>query len=97
MGFTYKNFKVTNNNGKGFWVSLRELNYMLDKGIIIVDREKLEEYEATPVPELSILRMYDGYDSIDEMIEHPSDEGREICKKFVDAGKCVRDEIDRKH
>ena len=90
----YSNFKVTNNNGKGFWVSLRELNYMLQKGIITVGPAAMEEYMDTEIPELSLTRMYENYNMVDEMIYTPTEEDYKILGYFENAGKEVRKEID---
>ena len=94
MKLIYRNFKVTNNNGKGFWVSLRELNYMLQKGIIAVDPVALEEYMNTKIPELSLTRMYENYNIVDEMIYTPTEEDYKILGYFENAGKEVRKEIE---
>ena len=94
MRFIYRNFKVTNNNGKGFWVSLRELNYMLSKGIIMVDINMFEEYQDTEVPELSMLHMYDNYNMIEEMIYSPTEKDKREFQLFYEAGKRVREQLD---
>lgn len=93
MKLIYSNFKVTNNLGKGFWVSLRELNYMLNKGVISVDSDALEKYMDTVIPELSIAHMYDDYDMTDEMVLSPNDEDRRLFNVFYEAGKKLRREM----
>ena len=94
MKFLYKDFKVVNNNGKGFWVSLRELNYMLSNGIIQVEDNKLEEYKSTVIPELSIIRMYEDYDMTEEMQHDVSEEDRREAQLFYEAGKSLRNQLD---
>ena len=66
---------------------------MLDRKIIDVDPEKLTEYENTCVPEMSMMRMYEDYDLLDEMMYSPSEEDRRIHQKFYEAGKRVREEM----
>ena len=48
----------------------------------------------TEIPELSLTRMYENYNMVDEMIYTPTEEDYKILGYFENAGKEVRKEID---
>jgi len=84
-------FKTMLSNEKGVWVRVREISYLVDKGIIQVDQEALAEYADTPDPEFSELIKNDSAEG------HMQDAlGRELSetdKAFMEAGKRVADSI----
>ena len=49
------NFKSMLSNGSGVWIRVREINYLIDKGIITVDKDALKEYVDQRDPEYEAL------------------------------------------
>ena len=52
--FKMGDFKLTTGNSKGIWVRMRELNMMVDMGVITVDPKKLDKYKDTRIKALSL-------------------------------------------
>ncbi len=48
-------FKSTFSNGRGVWVRVREINYLIQKGIIYVDMEALKNFTDNNDEEFNAL------------------------------------------
>ncbi|MBQ9010566.1 MAG: hypothetical protein IJ088_14760 [Clostridia bacterium] len=72
-------------NERGAWVRVRELNYLIGKGIITVDEEALREYVDREDEEFNaMIRSDSEEDRISEML------GRELTdtdRQFYEAAK----------
>lgn len=84
-------FKTMLANEKGVWVRVREISYLVDKGIIQVDQDALAEYADTPDPDFSELMRNESAEG--DMQDILGRELSETDKAFVEAGKVAGDEL----
>lgn len=80
-------FKSMLSNASGIWVKVREINYLIDKGIMTVDREALKEYVDTPDPEYNAMIRRDSVE--DDLTDFLGRELNDIDRQFYEAGKSL--------
>ena len=84
-------FKSMQSNPSGVWIRVREVNYLIEKGIIQVDEAALAEYVDSPDPEYNAMMMKSG--NKDYMRDLLGREPDEVDQRFFEAGNDVKREI----
>ena len=78
-------FKSMLSNPSGIWVRVREINYLIEKGIIHIDESALNKYADCPDPEYNAIMMKSA--SEDHVRDMLGRELNEVDRLFIEAGK----------
>lgn len=78
-------FKSMLSAPSGIWIRVREINYLIERGIVQVDRAALAEYVDRPDPEYNAMMTKNGPEEY--LRDLLGREPNEVDRRFFEAGK----------